>query len=184
MKKLLILFTILQLMISCNEKNNSNYKYSAAETKQFLIEITKNAKASITDITEIKKQPTDEFGLITRYPVSKKTLEEYDTNKGTIVNKDDDISDFATYTYKDYKLTNEKGEKLKLIDNGRAIYLQEYGLWDYDNVLCQNLGIDIKLDKKFEKLDGVITIEFEMPNGMKKEIKIPVNIAINDKVSE
>ena len=52
MKKLLLLLAILPLMISCQ---NSNYKYSDTETEQFLNEITKNAKISITDITEIKK---------------------------------------------------------------------------------------------------------------------------------
>ena len=51
MKKLLLLLAILPLMISCQ---NSNYKYSDTETEQFLNEITKNAKISITDITEIK----------------------------------------------------------------------------------------------------------------------------------
>jgi hypothetical protein len=181
MKKLLLLLAILPLMISCQ---NSNYKYSDTETEQFLNEITKNAKISITDITEIKKQPTDLCGLLTRYSISKKQLNEFNKNRGTIVNKDDDISDFATYTFKNYELSNEKNEKLKFVDNGRAIYLQEYGLWDYNNVLCQNLGIEIKLDKKFEKLNGHISIEFEMPNGMEKEIKIPVNITINDKVPE
>ena len=181
MKKLVLLLSILTFMISCQI---SNYKYSDAETEQFLNEITKNAKISITDITEIEKQKTDLYVLLTRYSLSKKQLNEYNKNKGAIVNKDDDISDFATYTFKGYELSNENNEKLKFEDNGRLIYLQEYGLWEYNNVLCQNLGIEIKLDKKFEKLNGHISIEFEMPNGMKKEIKIPVNITINDKIPE
>mgnify|MGYP004723228707 CR=1 FL=1 len=57
MKKL-ILFTIFPLLISCQ---SSDFKYSDKEISQFLEDITKNAKVSITDITEIKKQPTDEF---------------------------------------------------------------------------------------------------------------------------
>jgi len=44
--------------------------------------------------------------------------------------------------------------------------------------ILQLISIDIRLDKKFEKLNGFITIEFEMPNEMKKETKIPVNISI------
>jgi hypothetical protein len=180
MKKLLLL-TILPFIVSCQ---NSNYKYSEDDTKQFLNEITKNAKVSITDITEIEKKPTDEFGIITKYPLSKKELVEYHKNEGTLINKDDDISDFTTYTFKNYELINEKNEKLIFVDKGRAVYLQEYALWEYNKILCQNLGIEINLNQKFEKLRGYIDIEFKMPNGMNKEIKIPVNISINDKAPE
>lgn len=180
MKKL-ILFTILPLLLSCQ---NSGFKYSDKETLQFLESISKNAKVSITDITEIKKQPTDEFEIITRYPSPKKRLEEYRKNNATLTNRDDDISDFATYTIKEYKLTNEKDEDLKLVDNGRANYLQEYPLWENNHILDQNIGIPLKLNKKFEKLTGLITIEFEMPNKTKKEKQIPVNISVYDKIQE
>jgi len=46
------------------------------------------------------------------------------------------------------------------------------------------LGIDIDLDKKFEKLKGYIIIEFEMPKKKKKEVKIPVDISIYDRLDE
>lgn len=180
MKKL-ILFIIFPLLLSCQK---SDFKYSDKETSQFLEDISKNAKVSINDITEIKKQPTDEFGIITRYPLSKEKTEQFYKNNETLINREDDLSDFATYTLKEYKLTNEKNENLKLIDNGRLNYLQEYGLWNYNQVLHQNIGIPLKLDKKFEKLSGFITMEFEMPNGDKKEKKIPVNISVTDKIQE
>lgn len=177
----LILLALIITLTGCNRQNKSNYKYSEKESENFLEEIVKNAKFSIGDLTEIKKQPTEELYLYTRYPISKKGLEEYNKNSGTIINKDNDIWDFTTYVYKDYELINEKNEKLQFVDNGRAIYLQEYSLWDYDNVLCQNLGIKIKLDKKYEKLKGHITIRFEMPDKVNKEIKISVNTTIYDK---
>lgn len=183
MKKL-ILFTVFPLLLSCQ---NSDFKYSDKETLQFLEDISKNAKVSITDITditEIKKQPTDEFEIITRYPLPKKRLEEYRKNNAILTNRDDDISDFANYTIKEYKLTNEKDEDLKLVDNGKANYLQEYPLWENNHILYQNIGIPLKLNKKFEKLTGFITIEFEMPNGDKKEKQIPVNISVYDKIQE
>jgi hypothetical protein len=187
MNKILIL-TIFPFLISCNKQDNPRYNYSENETEQFLDNIAKNAKISIGDITEIKKQPAAELYLLTRYPLSKATLDEYNKNKGTLINKDNDIADFATYTFKDYELINEKNEKLKFVDNGRAIYLREGALWTYNNVLCQNLVIDIKLNKNFEKLKGHITIEFEMPKNtfgkMKKEVKIPVNSTIYDIVPE
>ena len=192
MKTTTILMMILlsATMISCKHANKYNdklsYPYSKEETEQFLDEITKNATAYIGDITEIERQPTDELYIITRKSLSDKELEEYNQNSGTIYNTNDDIEDFTKNTIKDYSLVNERGEKLHVLDDGRTAYLQEYGLWVYDNVLCQNLGINITLDKKYEKLNGYITIEFIMPGTIfgkiKREVKIPVNITIHDEV--
>ncbi|WP_169305021.1 hypothetical protein [Pedobacter cryotolerans] len=168
-------------MISCNTEN---YPYSDEETEQFLNEVVKNAKATITDLTEIDRKPADKFGILTRYTLSKKDQDEYHKNNGTIVNKDGNIYDFNTYNLKDYQLKNEKNEVLKFVDNGAAKTLQGLPFGEYENVLCRNLGIMFNLNKKFEKLNGFINIEFEMSNGMKKEVKIPVNISINDKVPD
>lgn len=183
-KNLLLLLSIFPIIVSCNQQNNPNYKYSDKETEQFLNEIAKNAKVSITDITEIKRQATDEFGIITRHPLTNEELDEYNKNNGTIVVKDDNIYDFASYVLKDYELRNERNDKLQFVENNRSKNLQGLPLGEYNKVLYRNLGIMLKLDKKFEKLSGWITIGFEMPNGMKKEIKIPVNITINDEVPE
>ena len=184
MKKLLLLLAILPLIISCNGQSNSNYIYSEKETQQFLNEITKNAVVSITDITEMRNEPSDEFGIITKYPLSKEEVDEYNKNKGTIVNSDGKIDHFTTYKLKNYELRNEKNEELQFVDNFRSKTLKGLPLGEYENVLYKNLGILFTLNKKFEKLNGFIAIEFEMPNGMEKEIKIPVNITINDKVPE
>lgn len=177
----------MPFMFSCKSNNKPDYNYSKEETNQFLDEITANAKVTIGDITEIEKQPTDELYILTRYPLSQKVLKEYNDNRGTIYNKDNDIPDFATYTFKDYELVNEKNEKLQFVDTGRAIYLQESGLWEYDNILCKNLNIEMKLNNKYEKIKGYITIEFEMPGFIRnitREVKIPVNVTIYDKVPE
>lgn len=48
---------------------------------------------------------------------------------------------------------------------------RDYPLGEYKNVLYRNLGMVLKLNKKFEKLNGFLTIEFAMLNGMEKEIK-------------
>lgn len=176
-KHYLILF-LFPLIISCQNPGKSGYKYTEEETTAFLDDITKYAGASIDSDTESKKTPADEFYITTRYPLSKPQLEEYKKNSGTVHNKTDDISDFASYTFKDYELFNEKNEKLQFADNSRAIYLQEMTLWEYDKVLFQNLGIEIKLNKPFEKLTGSITMEFEMPGNIKRTVKIPVNISI------
>lgn len=147
MKKLLILFVIAQLMISCN-RQNSNYKYSDAETEQFLNEVIKNAKASITDITEIDRKPTDKFGIITKYQLHKTEVEEYNRNGGIIVNKEDNIEDFLIYQIKKYELKNEKNETVDLVYDGKSKSLQSLPLGEYDNVLYKNLGVLFTVRKK------------------------------------
>ena len=92
-------------MIACN---NADFKFSHDETEQFLSQITQNAQVSITDITEIKKQPTNNFGIITRYPLAKSEVEEYHKNDGTTINKEDNIEDIMIYQIKKYELKNEK----------------------------------------------------------------------------
>lgn len=168
-------------MISCN---TSNYPYSDAETEQFLNEVAKNAKASITDITEIERKPSDKFGIITKYPLGKTEIEEYNRNNGTIVNKDDNIEDFLIYQIKKYELKNEKNEVIDFVYDGKSKSLQSLPLSEYNNVLYKNLGVTFTVHLKFEKLNGFIDIEFQMLDGAKKEVKIPVNISIHDKVSE
>jgi len=172
----------LSILTSCQIGGESNYPYTKEETRQFLNDITKNAVVNITDLTERNKQLADEFEIVTYYPLSAAKLKEFEANDSMLKNKNDDLSDFTSYTFKAYELTNESCEQLKFVDNGRAIYLQEYGLWAYDKVMCQNLGISVKLDGKFKTLKGSIIIEFEMPNHLKKEVKIPVAISVNDKL--
>ena len=179
--KLCLYICLNFFLIACNGQVNSKYAYSEKETEQFLDNIVKNAKVTISDITEIKEQPTNEFIIFTRYPLSKEKLIEYNKNNRTIINKNNDISDFATYIFRGYELKNENNEKLKFVDNGRTIYLHEYALWKYNDVLNQKLGIEIELNKKFEKLKGYITIEFVMPGKIKRNVNIPVNISIYDK---
>lgn len=179
---LLLFSTVLFLLIGCNKLEKTNYKYSKKETEQFLDEITNNLTVSIGDIVELNKQPTNSLYLLSRYPLNEIKLNELNNN-GVLTNTNNDISDFATYTYKSYELINNKGEKLQFVDNGRSNNLQEYGLWKYDNVLHQNLGILITLNKTYETLNGHITIEFEMPGKIKRDIKIPVAITINDKLT-
>ncbi|MEJ2901070.1 hypothetical protein [Pedobacter panaciterrae] len=185
----LLLFIISSVvLIGCDGSGKPAYKYTKQETNQFLDEIVKNAKVTIGNITEIEKQPTDELYIVTRYPLSKEKLDEYNKNNHSLKNKDNDISDFATYIFKGYNLVNEKNEKLQFVDKGRAVYLREGGLWEHNNVLCENLAIDIELNKTYERLKGYITIEFEMPGNifgrLKREVKIPVNMTIYDKVPE
>lgn len=93
-KLLLLIFPVL---INCqgseSNKPNTNQQY-----KQFLNDISSNSKVVITDITEIKRQPSDDINLVTKYPLSKAKKEEYDKN-GALAN-DTDISDSTIYKIK------------------------------------------------------------------------------------
>ena len=177
-KLLLLIFPVL---INCqgseSNKPNTNQQY-----KQFLNDISSNSKVVITDITEIKRQPSDDINLVTKYPLSKAKKEEYDKN-GALAN-DTDISDSTIYKIKSYNLINEKNEKVEIVEDGSSNNLQKFALSDYNKLLYQNLGIEFKLNKKFETLKGSINIEFEISKNDKKEVKVPVNISIHDKISE
>jgi hypothetical protein len=178
-------FTLLFLPIfilflhSCKQ---DNFKYTRIETEQYLNDISKNIKAEINFITESEKQPSDSFLIVTRFPLSEKKLLEF-SKKGYLKNSFEDLPNYTSVKFKSYELRNEKNNEVKLVDNQTGYILQKFNLWKYDDVLSQNLGIDIKLDQKFEKLNGFISIEFEMPNGMKKEVKSRVNISIFDVVT-
>jgi hypothetical protein len=184
MIRIQLLCILLPLTVCCQPTKAKEEKYTSKQMDDFLGQITAHASTSISSYTEYKREATNEFYIVTRYPLSKEKLKEYKQNDGTLQNNADDISDFATYTFKNYELINEKNSALQIVDHGRGTYLQEMGLWEYDSILCQNLGIDIKLDQHFERLKGFITVEFEMPNNNRKEVKIPVDISIQDKVPE
>ncbi|MGJ1430305.1 hypothetical protein ACR79M_01535 [Sphingobacterium spiritivorum] len=177
MKK--ILFLVLPVLFACQSNRPANYPYSEKETKEFLDQISSNVMALNSDRTLIHKKPADEFDLLTYYPLAKSKVEEYNKN-GHIVNKMDDIADFATYEIKDYELINEKNEKLQLKDNNSVMPLQDFSLWTYNDVLCGQLGVYVKLHKNFETLKGHITVLFAMPGNQNRNVKIPVNISITD----
>jgi hypothetical protein len=174
---LLTFFTIC--CTRCNEKNASNEKYSEKEKNDFLDTITKNIVVRIDDFTEIKKEPTTDLLLYTRYPLSEKMISEY--NKvGVLKNSADDISDLVSYELINYKLVNEKGQKLKFVEDGAMNYLQENSLGDFDGILNQRLIIRLTVNSVYSTLKGYITIEFKMPDNLKRKVKIPVNISIDD----
>ncbi|PVZ87810.1 hypothetical protein C9426_09370 [Serratia sp. S1B] len=154
---------------------------SKEQSENFLNDITKNIKVSIDDMTKIRKSATTKNLLIsTRYPLPQDKVTEYKMNNGTITNTDHDISDYASYIFKNYELVNEKNENLQMVDDNRAIYLQEFSLSEKDSNIYQDVGIPVKLNKEYSKLTGSITIEFTMPDEIKKEVKIPVDIILSN----
>ncbi|NMB32990.1 MAG: hypothetical protein GX992_01945 [Clostridium sp.] len=184
MNKKLFYLLILIVVTSC-KGGKSNHEFSKNEKDQFLNEVVKNANVVIDGITKNHREPADQFLILTRHPLSEEKLKEYNENNGTIYYNENDIHHYATYVIKSYELLDENRNHLYLVDYGRAPYLAASSLWRYDGILCQHLTIDLKLNEKFEKLEGYIVIEFEMPDSffkkMKKETKIPINITIDDK---
>lgn len=171
------------MLMSCQKKDIKNKHFSDKNEIEFLNIISKNTIASIDDITESTKQPTNNFVIYTKYPLSKDKVSEYKKN-GVLNNSDNDISDFASYEIKDYDLVNEKNEKLELINTGNAKVLQETSIGEQGQILQQNLMIKLKTDKKFETLKGHINMEYKMPSQQVLDKKIIVNVSIQDTVPE
>lgn len=150
--------------------------------KTFLETITKNVVVCIDDVTEIKKQPTKEFLIYTHYSLSPSLVSEY-KKSDVLKNSSDDIHDLASFEIKNYELLNEKGQKLELKYEG-ITDLQGTSLGEFNGELSQRLIIHQFLDQNYSELKGFINVIFKMPNDMKKEVKIPVQISINDKAPE
>ena len=89
----------------------------------------------------------------------------------SVLNLAIELGCFAIKIKQELKLSQLKKRKHFMVFNA---------IEEYETILYQQLGIMLTLDKKFEKLDGFIEIVFEIPNGNKKEIRIPVDISIQD----
>lgn len=105
-------------------------------------------------------------------------VKEYNENDGTMQNNENTIIDFTKYSIKDYKFINENNEFLFIEEENEEMFLSTYSLWEYNNILCQNVGATLKLNKKYERLNGYIIIEFRISEKIKKEVEIKVDISI------
>ena len=181
MKKLLpLVLSALLALFACQAYAAPRFPHSADEARALLTHLGAHVMVLNSDMTLIKQKPASELDLLTYYPLPKAKVDEYKRN-GHIVNKNDDIAEFVTYRVKDYELTNEKHEKLRIKDDIRAASLQDFALWTYDNVLCSQRGFQVKLDKTFERVKGHVTLMFEMPGNVTREIRVPVDLSIADK---
>ncbi len=179
MKKLPSL--VLSVLFACQAHAGPRYPYSAEETRAFLAQLGDHVMVVNSDLTLARKQPANAFDLLTYYPLPKDKVKEYERN-GAIVDRNNDIADFATYRIKDYELTNEKQERLRIRDDDAgAAALQDFALWTYDNVLCSQRGLYVKLDRRFERVKGHMTLVFEMPGNITRETRIPIDLSVKDK---
>lgn len=183
MKLSRFLFPIFILLITINCNGQSKKTYSSQEVNQFLDVIAKNVVVCIDDFTEIKKQPTSELLIYTRHPLSQELVAEYRKN-GVLKNTNDDISDLTTCEIKNYQLTNEKNKKLEFVDDVTSNDFQETSLGEFDGKLNQRLIVRKVLNHDYSILKGFITVVFKVDNDKKREVKIPVQISINDKAPD
>jgi hypothetical protein len=178
MKKLLL--PVLIVMFAFGAQAAQRARLSVAEARDFLGHLVAHVMILNSDQTLIKRAPAKDFDLLTHYPLPRDQVNEYKRN-GHILSTTDELSDVVTYRIKDYALTNEKNETLRIQNDGGDSSLQDFALWTYDGVLSGQLGLSLKLDKRFERAEGHVTIVFEMPGNIAREVRVPVNLSISDK---
>lgn len=179
MKKLLLL-PMLAGSLAFQTHAALRHPYSAEEARTWLAHLGAHVLVINSDLTLRKKQPAKEFDLLAYYPLSKDKVDEY-RRSGQLSRKKDDIANFATYRIKNYQLNNEKNEPLQLEEDTDSGPLRNFALWTYDNVLCGQLGLYVKLDKHFERVKGHMTLVLEVPGGIAHETRVPVDLSITDK---
>lgn len=179
MKKLMLLL-VLAISLAAQAQAAPPYPYSAEQSRTLLAQLGSHVMVINSDLTLRKRQPAKEFDLLTYYPLSKDKVDEYQRS-GQLRTKKDDIANFVDYRIKNYQLTNEKNETLRLEEGMGAGPLENFALWTYDNVLCDQLGLYVKLDKPFERVKGHITLVLQMPGKVTQEIRVPVDLSVTDK---
>lgn len=182
MKKLLPLLVLLVLTISLAFQGHGAPRnpHSAEEARALLAHLGAHVMVINADRTLREKKPAKEFDLLVYYPLSKDKVDAYKLS-GQLVKKKDDLVNFATYRIKNYQLTNEKDETLQLEEDMDSGPLENFPLWTYDDVLCGQLGVYVKLNKPFQRLKGHMTLVLEMPGGIANETRVPVDLSIADK---
>lgn len=179
MKKLL-LFAGVVIPLFFQAHGAPRSPYSAEEARTLLAHLGAHVMVINSDLTLRKGKPANEFDLLAYYPLSKDKADEY-KRTGQLIKKRDDVADLVTYTVKSYQLTNEKNETLRLEEDMSEGPMQSFPLWTYENVLCGQLGLYVKLDKRFERLKGHMTLVLEVPGGIAHETRIPIDLSITDK---
>ena len=178
MKKLMLLL-VLAISLATQAQAAPRYPYSAEESHALLAQLGDHVMVINSDLTLRKKQPAKEFDLLVYYPLSKDKVDEYQRS-GQLREKKDDIAKFVSYRIKDYQLSNEKNEGLKLVAGTDSGPMENFALWTYDDVLSGQLGVYVKLDKPFERIKGHLTLVLELPGKVTREVRVPVELSVND----
>ncbi|WP_104382971.1 hypothetical protein [Sphingobacterium sp. HMA12] len=154
---------------------------SVSEQQTVLDALGSHMHPSITDLTEAKRVPANQFLLASYYPLTPaetKAMELASKQPGSFAT---DLADEIHCTLTRVELRNEKNEEVSLLDTVQnPLYLQRFGLWDHDHKLCQNVGITIQTRQFFSKLKGSVQLKLQIDQGPEKLFDIPIEISIND----
>lgn len=157
-------------------------RISVSEQQTVLDAMVSNMSASITDLTEAKRVPANQFLLTTYYPLTSDELQAMETASKRQGSFATGLADRIHCTLTKAVLTNEKNEEVGLIDTVQnPLYLQRFGLWDYNHQTCQNLGITLQSKQFFSELKGTIQLKLQIDQVSERQMDIPVKISINDK---
>lgn len=182
MSRTMILFMQFILLSACQSgQTDTQDKISKGGQDNILSALITNMRASITDLTEANRKPTNQWLLNSHYPLSAqevKAIENAGKLEGSYAtDMVDKIGCFILRT----ELKNEKGENVTLADTTKnPLYLQRFGLWEHDKKLSQNVGITIRTNQLFSELKGKVQLQLKLENGAVKLAEIPVSITIND----
>lgn len=178
---LLPILSILLTVCCQNGAKQKNDDMTLTEKQVLLHALHIHMKANITDLSETKRTPTDQFVLSTYYPLSPKELEAMKMANQMEGSFATDIADRIGCEIIATNLKNEKGEEVSLADTAsHPLYIQRFGLWDYDKQLCQNVGIPIQTGSFFSELKGDIKLKLYLEGGVAEMIDIPVAISVQD----
>ncbi|WP_312790042.1 hypothetical protein [Sphingobacterium sp.] len=164
-----------------NDSKHTLDRISVSEQLNVLDALGSHMQPRITDLTEAKRVPTNQFLLASYYPLTPaevKAMEIASKQQGSFAT---DLADRIHCTLTHVELKNEKSEEVSLADTiQNPLYLQRFGLWDYDNTTCQNVGITIQTGQFFSKLKGTVQLKLQIDQETEKLIDIPIEISIND----
>ncbi len=172
MKTKIFPFVISILLTGCHHTEEA---YSNEDTQLLLQEITKNIEIEPSESFDANNPGSIEILFITRYPLSEKQSKEYN-QFGYIKTNTEDAADSVLFRVTNYELRNQDSIAVHFVNNTKSNYLEKYALIKEQDSVYQDLGFELTINSIFNSLEGFVTIEFIMPNKMKKEVTIPVSI--------
>ncbi|WP_143009028.1 hypothetical protein [Pedobacter terrae] len=170
------------LLSACqNRQKDVPDKLTKNEQQNILNSLSSNMRATTTDLNESDRKPTNEWLLYSHYPLSAQEIKAMEAAEKLEGSHAPDMVDHIGCVILHSELKNEKGEKVMLADTTEnPLYLQRFGLGEYDKNLSQKVGITIRTNQFFSELKGKVQIRLEMEDGVTKLAEIPVSITIND----
>lgn len=181
-RKSYFLIITISILSACQHKSvSTESEWTKVDQGALLQTLGQNMLASITDITESQRKPTNEFVLTTHYPLSDQEIEALQSIEGKEGSFGTGLVDGIKCAVTNISLHNETGAEMVLADTIQyPIYLQRFGMWNHEDKLSQNLGIPIRLNSQFSSLKGNMSLKLQFGEDTEELIQIPVEINISD----